>query len=312
MAQWLLRLALLSAACVALAGRSSAITIDDFSQGAYSHTGAASATQSGLNPAHTVGGRRDIVYGNPVPPDTVQIDSSAGALSFSSPTNYGYLDLMYGMGGPLGVNLLSSGHDRFRFRFSNVVAQHAFFLWVSVNSPLPPTSNSPVDLSSGLVALSGGGGVLEVPFRALPANYLNVNTIAIDLGRFPAGASFVLDEIVTAGPPIPGDYDRDGQVSNADFIEWKRHFGKSTVLGNALLAADGNGDKHVDAADYVIWRKHVGTTSGPGGGAGAAAHSVPEPVALYVVVTAIGGLLATRYGCCFSVFNSHPIEAAHG
>jgi hypothetical protein len=308
MAQPLLRLGLLSAVCVALAGRSSAITIDDFSQGAYSHTGAASATQSGLNPAHTIGGRRDIVYGNPVPPDTVQIDSSAGTLSFSSPSNFGYLDLMYGMGGPLGVNLIESGHDRFRFRFSNVVAQHAFFMWVSVNTPLPPSSSSPVDLSSGLVALSGGGGILEVPFRAYPANYLNVNTIAIDLGRFPAGASFVLDEIVTAGPPIPGDYNRDGQVSNADFIEWKRHFGKSTVLGNTLLAADGNANGHIDAADYVIWRKNLGSV----GSAGAPANSVPEPVTLSVVLATIGGLLATRYGYCLSVFNSYPIEAAHG
>jgi hypothetical protein len=302
MAQRLLRLALLPAACVALAGRSSAITIDDFSQGAYSHTGAASATQSGLNPAHTVGGRRDIVYGNPVPPDTVQIDSTTGTLSFSSPSNFGYLDLMYGMGGPLGVNLLESGHDRFRFRFSNVVAQHAFFMWLSVNTPLPPTSNSPVDLSSGLVALSGGGGILEVRFREYPANYLNVNTIAIDLGRFPAGASFVLDEIVTAGPPIPGDYDRDGQVGHADFIEWKRHFGKSTVLGNALLAADGNADGRIDAADYIVWRKNLG----PVGSAGAAAYSVPEPVTLGVGMIAIGNLLATRYGRYLFCFQFAP------
>jgi hypothetical protein len=291
MARRLLRLAFLYVACVAFAGRSSAITIDDFSQGSYSHTRASSlTTQGGLDPAHTIGGRRDFAYGNPVPPDTVQIDTNAGALSFSSPSNFGYLDLMYGMGGPLGVNLLESGHDRFRFRFTDVVAQHAFFMWLSVNTPLPPSGNSLVDLSSGLVALSGGGGVLEVPFRNYPANYLNVNTIAIDLGRFPAGASFVLDEIVTAGPPMPGDYNRDGQVNDADFNEWKRHFGKSTVLGNALLAADGNADKHVDAADYIIWRKHVGTMIGtisePVG--------IPEPSAMWLPTIAMAALCTLR------------------
>ncbi len=52
---------------------------------------------------------------------------------------------------------------------------------------------------------------------------------------------------------VAGDFDDDGDVDGADFLDWQRQFG-STVT--AFSGADGNGNGMVDAADYVIWRKN--------------------------------------------------------
>lgn len=58
----------------------------------------------------------------------------------------------------------------------------------------------------------------------------------------------------TAG--LPGDYDGNGTVEQADHTVWKSTYG-STVD----LHADGNGDDIVDAADYSVWRDNLGATS---------------------------------------------------
>jgi hypothetical protein len=56
---------------------------------------------------------------------------------------------------------------------------------------------------------------------------------------------------------IPGDYDRNGAVEEADYPVWRQNFGTTSAAG---LQADGNGNGSVDAADYVVWRKNLGTT----------------------------------------------------
>ena len=54
---------------------------------------------------------------------------------------------------------------------------------------------------------------------------------------------------------IAGDYDRDGDVDEADYRRWRVDFG--TAVEQPGSGADGNGDGIVDAADYTIWRDNL-------------------------------------------------------
>ena len=59
--------------------------------------------------------------------------------------------------------------------------------------------------------------------------------------------------------PIPGDYDANGFVDQADHGVWRSAFGTSSA------DADGNGDGRVDIADYNVWRDNLGAGSPPAG-----------------------------------------------
>jgi hypothetical protein len=65
------------------------------------------------------------------------------------------------------------------------------------------------------------------------------------------------------GPELPtglaGDYNRDGEVDNTDYVEWRAHFGQQIAAPGD--GPDGNFNGIVDAADYILWRKNVGSRS---------------------------------------------------
>lgn len=82
---------------------------------------------------------------------------------------------------------------------------------------------------------------------------------------------------------VPGDYNNDGSVNDADYDVWKTNFGSTTNLD-----ADGNRNNVVDAADYTVWRDNAEL-----GGAATATGTVPEPGALVLCLTA-AVLLAFR------------------
>jgi hypothetical protein len=67
--------------------------------------------------------------------------------------------------------------------------------------------------------------------------------------------------------PIPGDYDLNGSVQQADYLKWKADFGMTVAAGTG---SDGNGNGVVDAADFTVWRDHLGQTLDPGPGSSAA------------------------------------------
>ena len=74
---------------------------------------------------------------------------------------------------------------------------------------------------------------------------------------------------------LPGDYNADGDVDDADYTAWMTNFG---ATAGVALAADGNGDGVVNAADYTVWRNNFGS-SVHNLGAGSGSVSVPEPAA---------------------------------
>jgi hypothetical protein len=82
----------------------------------------------------------------------------------------------------------------------------------------------------------------------------------------------------------PGDYDRDGDVDDDDFLLWRDTFESTTDL-----RADGNGDHVVDAADYTVWRDHFATG---GNAAYVLTHINAPPAARVPEPTSIGLLLA--------------------
>jgi hypothetical protein len=158
-------------------------------------------------------------------------------------------------------------------------------------------------------ATAGNGGVLEgtlnlaMEFGALPsAVYLAVGVYATNDGgalissqQVPASVNgngnidavewFLLQIAAT-----PGDYNRDGDVDDDDFIVWLEKFGTNDP------SADGNKNGVVDNGDYVVWRKFYGS-SGAGGFTltriEEASAFVPEPSVAALLALAVG-ILALR------------------
>ena len=93
-----------------------------------------------------------------------------------------------------------------------------------------------------------------------------------------------------AGVPatyLPGDYDNDGTVDDADFETWTAAFASTTSP-----FVDGNRNGIVDAADYTIWRNHLGESIFAGGGV--AAHAaVPEPSSHLLELLAVALVVAS-------------------
>lgn len=86
-------------------------------------------------------------------------------------------------------------------------------------------------------------------------------------------------------PFLPGDFNRDGVVNGADFLQWQREFGTAIAPG---LGADGNRDGLVNAIDLALWKSRYAASI-------AAPIAVPEPAGCVVMATFVLGASLLRH-----------------
>ena len=88
---------------------------------------------------------------------------------------------------------------------------------------------------------------------------------------------------------IPGDFQLDGDVDNADLDIWRTGFGQAS--GATPRNGDANSDGQVNGADFLIWQLNRGIQPPPITGGLTAA---PEPSALSACLLAIAAVVAGR------------------
>jgi len=165
--------------------------------------------------------------------------------------------------------------------------------WTSTVSQTVPADGiwRPYEFSLAEDALTWVGLFGSPSYQALMSSVLRV-MLRHDPGTPSFGGSGVsatlgIDNIrlVGAAQPVPGDYNGDQLVDQADYEAWRAAFGSNEA------AADGNQNGIVDAADYTIWRDNLTVSGG-------AARAVPEPRLLELCgLAAISACyLARRHG----------------
>ena len=178
--------------------------------------------------------------------------------------------------GLLDTNVEGNGFDTLNFQVSRegVVVVNETFM----------TSAAAVNYFDTKVLDLGSNGVVNVS-----GNLDLIFTLSLTTND--AGAGFYFDmafgnsTLNSARPP--GDYDRNGIVTAADYNVWRANFGSI-----ASLDADGNSNGVVDGPDYVIWRKHLG--EGSFGSSIGGATGVPEPSTFLMLVIGWGMRVGAR------------------
>jgi hypothetical protein len=181
-----------------------AVIIDDFSVGpiVVERTGptAATASQTGLDPAHVVGGSRALSVGyDGNPGQALTIDAALGELRYTVPTAHGYFSVTYGSeAAPLNLHLTADGHDRLLLEIGSGST--------SLNRVALFTANGSASIGGGhfvtsVKPLPGGGSALLIPLSAYGTIELtSVNRISLEYFRLPAG-ELVLRRLATVPEP---------------------------------------------------------------------------------------------------------------
>jgi hypothetical protein len=86
---------------------------------------------------------------------------------------------------------------------------------------------------------------------------------------------------------LPGDYNNNGIVDTADYLMWQKNQGRSNALANDAIGGV------VGQAQFTQWRAHFGQTAGSGSGA-LASGEVPEPATLTLMILAAVGAWTGR------------------
>lgn len=90
---------------------------------------------------------------------------------------------------------------------------------------------------------------------------------------------------VQVDAPLPGDFDEDGTVDDADLAAWR--LGAGLTAGAAHWQGDADGDHDVDGADFLVWQQQFGGSSILG-------QTIPEPAAASLLGVALIPFFARR------------------
>jgi hypothetical protein len=279
------------------ASPAAAVVIDDFEGGPYSLALAnrvygIDQTQSGLDPASTIGGTRSLVSpwafypGEVTPPAPTQIgvDAEHGAFyALTYPGSYNYFLLEWGSANsPLNADLAADGADRLRVRLSDEMAtgDQTLYLTLQLDSVVDNVSRS-AQRSIGVQRFLTipAGGIFEIPFEAFsqtPGFFENIQRVRLWASRYQG--NFAIDIIETAAAPSAGDLNRDGLVNEGDLAYLQASYHGIRASGNVVggfpyHTADANVDGYIDAADYTVWRDAYEATQNQ-------TVEIPEPSAL--------------------------------
>jgi hypothetical protein len=88
--------------------------------------------------------------------------------------------------------------------------------------------------------------------------------------------------------PVPGDYNNNGIVDQADYLLWRNNQGTTNVLANDSIGG------RIGAAQYDQWRSHFGQTGGISSGASLGSAAIPEPATLGLMTLAVAGAWTRR------------------
>jgi fibronectin-binding autotransporter adhesin len=86
---------------------------------------------------------------------------------------------------------------------------------------------------------------------------------------------------------VNGDYNNDGKVDAADYLNWRKFNTTNTALPN-----DNGLGTPIGPAHYTLWQSNFGKP--PGSGSLVEGRSVPEPTALLLVLLGLAGLPFVR------------------
>lgn len=188
-----------------------AVLIDDFSTAPITlvrDTSVVFQSQTGLDPAHVVGGARHLRVGAfGTTGQTLTVDALTKTLQFASGvTGYGYLDVNYGTAAaPLDLNLTAGGATHLEIVFQNVGV-------IPYNVDKPPgvsiTSGQQaatmfLPLSPG-VPLGNGRYRSRMPLNVHPnIDFEDINTLAVSVGRYSPEGVLTLYSIQTVAIPEP-------------------------------------------------------------------------------------------------------------
>ena len=105
------------------------------------------------------------------------------------------------------------------------------------------------------------------------------------------GGGFSYDRAEGSLAPEPtGDYNGNGVVDAADYVEWRSTLDQPAVPAGS--GADGDESGTIDAGDSAFWAARFGNTV-PGAGGGAGGTAVPEPATIALLLVG-----AVFVACC--------------
>lgn len=184
-----------------------ALVIDDFEMGSLvvERTGDSSqeAAQTGLDPAHVLGGNRYVTVGQfGSATQTLTVDPNAGLLLMEAAQSYGYFEIGYGSDdSPLNVDLTAGNAHAFLVDYSP--GEFIPLFRIVVQTPMGTDSVSLGFFAITPFELPNGQMRVRFPFELYPewVDFENVERVAISIGRQSPDSSFEIHQILTVPEP---------------------------------------------------------------------------------------------------------------